>query len=126
MIDAFQPTPNVPTQVALTTFRRNKQRLSPVSWPEVWEYFDLTKPSDENLGVRELCNQIIHSHFFSLWLGPDRALRGIFFCSDRYKDRKVYRIDISVIVELFERIASSDRRTASLVHFYPDHNRCTM
>jgi hypothetical protein len=100
MIDAFQPPPNMPSQVALTTFHRNKESLSPICWPDVGESFELTKPCDENIPLRELCNQIIHSHFFSLWLAPDQALQGIFFCSDRYKNRKLYRISIAVIVEL--------------------------
>jgi hypothetical protein len=126
LLDAFQPPPGLQSQVALTTFPRNKARRSPICWPDVGESFELGKPSSENLTLREVCNQIIHSHFFSLWLNPDRTLQGIFFCSDKNKDRKLYRIGIAVIVGLFEQIARADRRTVSLAHAYPDHNRFVM
>ena len=126
MLHAFQPPPNMPTDVPLTTFPHNGKKLSRIVWPSVEDAFDLAKPGGERISLRELSNQVIHSHFFSLWLGPDRALRGIFFCSDRNKDRKVYRLHMVALVTLFEQIASSRRRAASLAHLYPDHNRVTM
>jgi hypothetical protein len=126
LIQAFQPPPNMPTQIKVTTFPRNHKKLSPICWPEVAEAFDLDKPTNETLGLEKLCNQVIHSYFFSVWLGKDRVLRGVFLSSDYKKDEKVFRVEISTIVNIFEQVASSRHKYASLAHFYPDDNRVVM
>jgi len=126
LIQAFHPPPNMPTQIKVTTFPRNQQKLSPICWPEVTEAFDLDKPTNETLDLEKLCNQVIHSYFFSVWLGKDRVLRGVFLSSDYKKNEKVFRVEISTIVNIFEQVASSRHKYASLVHFYPDNNRVVM
>jgi hypothetical protein len=126
LLEAFQPPPNMVLQLTVTTFPRNRKKLSPICWPEVAEAFDLDAPGTETIDLLYLCNQVIHSYFFSIWLAPDHALRGVFFSSDRYKDKKIYRMDISTTVALFEQIADSRHKFASLAHFYPDHNRVVM
>jgi hypothetical protein len=126
LLEAFQPPPNMALQLTVTTFPRNRKKLSPICWPEISEAFDLGAPGTETIGLRDLCNQVIHSYFFSVWLAPDHAFRGVFFSSDRNKDKKIYRIDISAIVALFEKIANSRHKFVSLAHFYPDHNRVVM
>lgn len=129
MLESFDPVPvESEGPLSLTTFRRNRSRVSPLAFPDVSEAFDLTGPKMVELELREVCNQIIHSHFFSLWLARDQALHGVFFCSDRnWKEGKeVYRLDIEAIVTLFERIAKSRRKYVSLRHFYPENNRIVM
>jgi hypothetical protein len=126
LLEAFQPPPNMNFQSKVTTFPRNKEKLSPICYPEVTEAFELDRPKTETIGLKDLCNQIIHSYFFSVWLGSNHGLRGVFFSSDYYEDIKVYRMDISAIVALFERIASSRHKFASLAHFYPDNNHVIM
>lgn len=126
MLESFHPALKAPASLRVTAFPRNSTKLSLISWPEVGEAFDLTRPRRETLKVKEACNQVIHSHFFSLWLGPDRILRGVFLCSDRIKNQKVYRVDLDTIIDLFEEIAASRITTASLAHFYPDNNRVSM
>jgi hypothetical protein len=76
--------------------------------------------------LRDVCNQVIHSHFFTLWFDPDQRLQGVFFCSDRQKDVEVYRLEIAAIVKLFDDVAASRSPYASLAHFYPEHNRVVM
>lgn len=125
-LEAFHPPPNMSFDIAVATFPRNKEKLSPICFPDVTEAFDLNKHSSEIIELRELCNQIIHSYYFSVWLNDSSKLKGVFFCSDRLKNKKIYRIDMSVIVSLFEKIASSHHKVASFVHLYPDHNRVIM
>lgn len=126
LLEAFQPPPNMTFQSKVTAFPRNQNKLSPICYPGVGEAFNLDKPKTETIGLRELCNQVIHSYFFSVWLGSDHRLRGVFFSSDFNKDIKVYRMDISAVAELFEKIASSRHKFVSLAHLYPDNNRVIM
>lgn len=126
ILDAFQPPPNLPTMVPVTSFPRTGTRLSPIGWPEFAEAFDLTKATSEQIALRDLCNQVIHSYFFSSWIGPDGHLRGAFCCSDKQKNRKVYRVGIEQAIALLEAIGRSRKTYASLSHFYPRHNRVLM
>jgi len=126
LLEAFQPPPNMNFQSKVTAFPRNKEKLSLICYPEVTEAFELDKPKIETIALKDLCNQIIHSYFFSVWLGPNHELRGVFFSSDYYKDKKIYRMEILAIAALFEKIASSRRKFVSLAHFYPENNHVIM
>lgn len=115
-----------PPKVHVTVFPRNTIKLSPLWKAEVSEAFDLTNPTIQRFDLEFVCDQIIHSFFFSLWLDTNRALRGVFVSSDKKKEQKVYRIDLSTILKLFEDIATCSPLTADFPWFYPDHNRVTM
>ena len=125
MLESFNPALKSPERLRLTTFPTRRARLSPIAFPDVAEAFDLAKPRAESMLLRHVCNEVVHSYFFSLWVGPDRALRGIFFSSDQKKNKRVCRLDIEAIVTLFEGIARS-RTAVSLAHFYPEHTRVIM
>ncbi len=83
----------------------------------------MSRPSWQKRSLKYLCDQVIHSYFFSTWLNPDRKLRGVFFCSDRLKDREIYRLELTTIIDLFEAVGTSRRTLGSLRHFAPDNNR---
>ena len=121
--EAFQPV-KAPPVIRLVAFPRNRKRLSPISYPEVAEAFDLTAPAKPAaMTVLDVCNQVIHSYFFALWFDTNRRLRGVFFCSDRRKDVEVYLLELPTIIKLFDDVAASRSPFASLAHFYPERNR---
>jgi len=129
MLHAFNPPPALekPPALHVIAFPRNRSWVPPsdIFWPEVTEAFDLAKPSAETLNLEYACNQIIHSHYFSLWLAPDRKLHGIFVCSDKLTEDKIFRLDLDRIISLFETIADSSRKVVPL-KFAPETNRVTM
>ena len=129
MLQAFNP-PSVleePPTIHVIAFPRNCFRVPPseIFWPEVAEAFDLAKPRAETLNLEDACNQIIHSHYFSLWLAPNRTLRGIFVCSDKLREDRIFRLDLEKIISLFDTIAESSREIAPM-KFAPEANRVTM
>jgi hypothetical protein len=125
MLDSFTPAFKIPQHLKLITFPRLPTRLSPIVFPSVEEAFDLTKAKAVSISTRQVCDEVIHSHFFSLWVDPSKRLRGVFFASDRHKDERICRLDVETISVLFETIARS-RTPASLSHFVPDDNRVVM
>ena len=125
MLESFNPAVNCPNHIKLTTFPRGPGKLSPIVFPAVSDAFVLTKPRITSMAILDVCNEIIHSHFFSLWVDPFQALQGVFFASDRKKDERVCRLDVQKIVELFEGVARS-RAPVSLSHFVQENNRVVM
>ncbi len=126
LLKAFDPPPDMNIHFKLITFPRNKNKLSTSCFPKVSETFDLKKPNDESIKLYDLCNIVIHSYYFNIWLSTNNKLKGIFVTSDHYMDKKVYRMEISNIIELFEQIATSHRKYASGIHFSPDNNHIIM
>lgn len=129
-LHSFNPPPDLETPPALhlTAFPRNRsQRVPPADlfWPDVGEAFDLDKPSSCTLPLEYACNQFIHSVYFSLWLAPDRKLCGIFVCSDKEKEKRIFRFDLDQIINLFDTIAGSSRKIVPM-KFAPETNRVTM
>lgn len=125
---AFRPPPYLENKPSLriTTYSRNKVTRSTISWPDVKVAFDLKQGRRETLDIDYVCNQFIHSHFFSTWLGPNKELRGVFCCSDRSKDKEIYRFELVTIIDLFEAVGTSQHKVASLRHFAPEDNRIIM
>lgn len=81
------------------TYRRNRHRLE--------EGFDLENPNEEELELRELCNQIVHSYIFSIVRDEEtRGLSGIVFCSDKKRNQKMYYLELSSLTQLLDEIAN--------------------
>lgn len=127
MLHSFNPPPTLENQLRLqlTVFPCQGPSYSPVFWPDVRESFDLDRPRNETHELEFVCNQIIHSHFFALWFNQERKLMGLFFSSDHFKDKKLFRLDLASIATLFEDIAESRRRIVK-IQFAPRDNRITM
>jgi hypothetical protein len=123
--ESFGPPLRDPSHLRVTTFRRGTGKPSPIVFPDVLKAFDLTAPKMVSMPLRDVCNEIIHSHFFSLWLDRSRTLRGVFVASDWNKNKRICRLDIERIAILFEGIARA-RGPVSLTHFVPDNNRVVM
>ena len=125
MLESFDRALKAPGHLRVTTFPRRKVKLSPIVFPDVAEAFDLMRPTSVSLPTREVCHEIIHSHFFSIWVDPHRSLRGVFFASDRHRNERVCRLEMEGIVSLFESIART-RTPVRLDRFVPDNNRVIM
>ena len=78
-----------------------------LSWPDIADHYDLAKPTSVNRELRFVCNQVVHSHVFRPWFNENGHLAGIFFTSDKNKEREVLRMDIVTMVRLFEGCGSS-------------------
>ncbi len=127
MQESFDPALKLklPGHLKLTTFPRTKKRLSPIVFPDVADAFDLTRSTPASIPTKAVCDEVVHSHFFSIWVDSHRALRGVFFASGKYKEERVCRLGIETVVVLFESIARS-RTPVSLTRFVPDNNRVVM
>jgi hypothetical protein len=125
---AFHPPPYLENSppLSVVAFPRNRSKLSDISWPDVAEAFDLGRPHGQTRDLEYICNQVIHSHFFATWLGPDQGLRGVFCSSDQLRNKEIYRIELDTIVVLFKAAGTSRHRVASPMHFVPDDNRIVM
>ncbi|WP_157756109.1 hypothetical protein [Nocardiopsis dassonvillei] len=76
---------------------------------EFWESFDLEKPTETQVGVTFLCNQIIHSFVWAISATEDEELfDGIFVSSDRERRRFLYFVHVDLLVKLFREIGEEE------------------
>jgi hypothetical protein len=76
---------------------------------EFWESFDLESPTDAEVSLTFLCNQIIHSFVWAISVTEDEELfNGIFVSSDRERRKFLYFIGVDLLVSLFRDIGEED------------------
>ena len=72
------------------------------------DLYDLTISSEQRVGLRQFCNQVIHSFVFAIVTGPDGGLAGVFIASDRDKDRHVLFFHAEEVVETLGAVVSDE------------------
>lgn len=78
------------------------------NWHRLEEFYDLTKPEDAKVGLREFCNQLVHSWIFMLCRAEDGGMDGYFVASDRERARRVLYFGISATATVVRAVATDD------------------
>ena len=74
----------------------------------VWENYDLDNLQEEELSLRDLCNQIVHSWNWMVSATEQGAFNGVFVSSDRMRQRSIYFISVDMFVGLLRAVGSED------------------
>ncbi|MEK6263081.1 MAG: hypothetical protein AABP62_31255 [Planctomycetota bacterium] len=89
------------------------------AYPTVDQHFDLSRPQQQQLTLKKVCDQIIHSFVFTPAFAANRLV-AIYFSS--YKCRnKVHRAEITELAKVWRATAAS--RYVLLLHSGPEFNR---
>jgi len=83
---------------------------------EFWEMFDLEQGAHEQLGLRELCNRVVHSLVFSFNGSeqPPHRLEGVFVASDKSSRNSLTYISVVELVRVFRVFAEDDVAVMSM------------
>ena len=76
------------------------------NWHRIDDLYELGLPSSEDLTIRFVANQIIHSFVFTPIFSLAGPPEGIAFSSDREKEKRLYYLELVQIRDLFERAGS--------------------
>lgn len=85
---------------------------------EFWShYYNLNKEKSADLGLIFLCNQFIHSFIFVArecialpYSNEKYLIKGVWFNSDKTKDRYLYYIDVLEFIKIIEKTVSNLQR----------------
>ena len=66
----------------------------------------MMKGEKEEITVRELMNQIIHSYYFSPFVAPEFGVFGVFISSDRDKEIGLYYMTFPKLIGLISDYAA--------------------
>jgi hypothetical protein len=70
--------------------------------------YDLTQEQRQQMGLREFCNQIVHSFVFQMRFLEAGGLDGIYVASDYSKQQGVYFVEIDEIIRVLELAVEDD------------------
>lgn len=72
------------------------------------EFYNLEKEEKSFLKLEYLCNILIHSFVFNIFLDDNYILSGIFINSDRTKDEFLFQIELNTFIELINNVIDDD------------------
>ena len=82
--------------------------------PDIWArveprgFYDLTAGESRQLGITELCNQIIHSYIWTISATEELEFDGIYVASDRQRTCGLYFVHVDRLIELFRMVGEED------------------
>ncbi|MCY4532693.1 MAG: hypothetical protein OXC84_10250 [Gammaproteobacteria bacterium] len=89
--------------VCEVTCYANIEPVTDFNWHRLDQLYDLDNGVTRSLGVRELCNQVIHSFVFMVG-GDGSGIDGVWLSSDRKRDEEVLFVPLEVLIEVFQMV----------------------
>jgi hypothetical protein len=83
------------------------KRITLINNHKLEELYDLGAPRKERIKLRDLCNQFIHSHVFSLVV-EEGALTAVWVASDRQRSRFLIEVTVETIIKIFELVSDDE------------------
>lgn len=90
--------------VRASSFASRGRPVTYMNWHRLDRLYDLASPRAVSLRLPFLCNQIIHSYAFSTEHAGGGGLSAILFCSDRKRNRSLYRLSLCRILRLLSDV----------------------
>ena len=98
----------------------NINEVNLLNWHRYYELYDLHSPSKKELNLDFVYNQFIHSYVFSIDNSESSSFTGIFFCSDRYRNKSLFHISSLEIKRIFHLVGTNYPYT-SIRQFNPQN-----
>jgi hypothetical protein len=85
----------------------NIKNVNLKNWHHINKLYDLKTELKEKLDINFVFNQFIHSYVFIIAESDSSSLEGVYFCSDRYRNKKLFHIASSEIRRIFALVGNN-------------------
>ena len=68
--------------------------------PILQGYFDLDYPKKCDQSLLYICHQIVHSYIFSVAVGYSSGFEGVYFSSDRFRNKCLFFITAKNLIKI--------------------------
>ena len=85
----------------------NIKNVNLKNWHHINKLYDLKAGSDEKLDINFVFNQFIHSYVFIISENDSSSFEGVYFCSDRCRNKKLFYITSSEIKRIFTLVGKN-------------------
>ena len=93
----------------LIQFKRGLISNTEITAPILQLNFDLENPETKNRSISFVCNQIVHSYIFSIAVGYNTGLQGIYFASDKERNNLLFFIPVDSLISIYRMIGTDPK-----------------
>jgi hypothetical protein len=105
MLEARKASPKVLSAlVRIMEYPRRPNSGGEVIGPILQAYFDLDHPKRRDREILFICHQVVHSYIFSTAVGYSSGFAGIYFASDRFRNKCLFFMTSETLIKLFRMI----------------------
>ncbi|HEX3657382.1 MAG TPA: hypothetical protein VHV55_16450 [Pirellulales bacterium] len=90
--------------IALVCYPAIGRAVTLRNWHRVDELYDFGSPSTVSKDLVFVCHQIVHSYVFMPVVTERDRLEAIWFCSDRFRNKCLFSLDVTRLIELLEEV----------------------
>jgi len=109
LIEAKQLTDVVTgTCVPMRLYPSKGKTVTRLNNHKIDELYDLDAPEKQDLGLKELCHQFIHSYVFTLVFDENGSLSMIWIASDHQRAKALFEIEVKTVIGIFEKVGNDD------------------
>jgi hypothetical protein len=87
-------------------FTPTGKKITRLNHTAIDEIYDLENEKKVNKSIHFLTNQFIHSCTIFAYREEDRNWGGVYVCSDRERNKTIYRIPVGEIIKIFELVGN--------------------
>lgn len=95
-------------EVAVGVFKPIGVSVHSMNWHRLDTLYDLQRQYRETRTLEFVCNQLIHSYVFVLGFDVDGGLDHFLFCSDRERNKNLFRVSVEDFAGAMQAVASDD------------------
>ena len=93
--------------VELNKYPRSDSQITKYNWIDLDKHYKRESNQTVSRGIYDVCNNIIHSYIFLPIVNVDKKLDGLYFSSDKTKEKHLYFIKACDWCEAVESVANS-------------------
>jgi hypothetical protein len=102
------------TSIKITRYPRNKRQRGPFF--DFEKLYDLNNPSTEEMSLKDILNQFMHSFVFQASGNTRGRLGYVYFCSDFAQDRYLYFANIKSYINLILKVIQQEVKHISITY----------
>ncbi len=102
--------------VNVSVYQNKGKNVTYLNWDRIEELYDFSSMKIEQRKLRFICNQVIHSYVFTLDISKRGSFEGILFCSDYEKDKNLYGLDVTELINTLNVVGYDYPSSSHLVY----------
>jgi len=107
LLDTVKVSDSIKRMTITLTWFENKSQVDILERHDLDKLYDLSKGHEETRKLRFICDQFIHSYVFIQSADEKGRLNGFYFSSDKEKNNKLYFMDATNVITIFEKVGEN-------------------
>lgn len=104
LLDAGKLTDRTRDSRVRVKMSKNIKNVTRLNWHRIEELYDFSLSHSEEITIRDLCNQLIHSYVFVVALNKSGGLDALYFAADKQRNKALCRIQTKALATVLRLV----------------------